>query len=153
MKTRLRTIAVALTAALVAPGCGGDAPSAPPAPPATQAPAPAGQVPVACLGKWTSGVTGTVGCNPSGPNKDRVTLDKESIRLDRVCVNDPRVTSFSAGGKDVPFTPKPDQRVHCADLGGVQQLPESCSCVAPPGGDCTPPQDGFVCMFAGHVKP
>jgi hypothetical protein len=163
MGTHPRLLTFALAMGVAVAGCGGDEPPAStpspaataPAPPAAKtAAAPSGTVPVTCIAKWTSGATGAVTCQPGGPDKDRVTVDKDTFRLDRICVNDPRVASFTAaGGNAVAIASKPEQRGHCAEFGGVQQLPESCTCVPPAGGDCTPPQGGFVCLAAGHVSP
>jgi hypothetical protein len=90
----------------------------------------------------TSGPTGTLTC--SGPGKGTA-FDKAAFRLDRVCVNDPRVSTYTAGGKTVTMTLKPEGQRLCATFGGVAEVPESCSCVAPAGGDCNRRPDGFVC--------
>ena len=105
-----------------------------------------------CLAKWTSGATGTLSCRAGGLNKDKVKVDKDSFRLDKICVNDPRITTYSfAGGQTAPIGATGDQVIRCADFNGVKQLPETCNCVPPAGGDCTPPKDGFVCFAGGHV--
>jgi hypothetical protein len=65
-------------------------------------------------------------------------------------VNDARVSTYTAGGKTVTMTLKAEGQRLCATFGGVAEVPESCSCVAPAGGDCKPPADGFVCVAIGH---
>jgi hypothetical protein len=87
-----------------------------------------------CVGKWTSGTTGTLTC--SGPGQG-ATFDKAAFRLDRVCVNDPRITTLHAGGKTVTMTLKAEGRQLCATFGGVAEVPESCSCVAPAAATAT----------------
>ena len=154
MKTRRFLLSATLVAGLTIVGCGGDEPprtgQAPPPPKIP--PVPAGSVPVGCIGKWTSGTSGTLNCIAGGPNKDRVKIDQTSFRLDKICVNDKRIASFNvAGGTAVPITSKPEGNMHCAEFGAAQQLPESCACVAPAGGDCNPPPDGFICLATGHV--
>jgi hypothetical protein len=147
-----------LVVALALTGCGSDeshktTPPAAPPPAAVNKPAaapPVGPPPSACIGKWTTGTTGTLTCSAPGKN---ATFDKASFRLDRVCVNDPRVTTYTAGGKTVTMTLKPDGKQHCASFNGVAEVPESCSCVAPSGGDCNPPSDGFICLAIGHSAP
>jgi hypothetical protein len=139
-----------LVVALALAGCGSDEShkTAPPAAankPAT--PAPSGPPKSACIGKWTSGATGTLTC--SAPGKG-VAFDKATFRLEQVCVNDPRVTTYTAGGKTVTMTLKPEGNQHCAKFDGVAEVPESCSCVAPAGGNCDPPADGFICLAIGH---
>jgi len=142
-----------LVIALALTGCGGDEPhkAAPPPPPpqkpATPPAAPAG-APAGCIGKWTSGTTGTLVCTGAGTS-----FDKAAFRLDRVCANDPRVSAYTAGGKTVTLTLEQDGPYHCASLGGVAEVPESCSCVAPAGGDCNPPAGGFACAAFGHSAP
>jgi hypothetical protein len=153
-----------LLVALALTGCGGDEPhkTAPPPPAAPKpapppaaaankpaASAPAGPPQTACLGKWTSGTTGTVTCSPP----KGAAFDKAAFRLDRVCVNDPRITTYTAAGKAVTLTLKPEGKLHCATLSGVAEVPESCTCVAPAAGDCNPPADGFVCVAIGHFVP
>ena len=151
-----------LLVALALSSCGSDEPqkAAPPAtpPPAATKPAPppaaatkpAGAPVAACVGTWTSGPTGTLTC--SGPTKGTA-FDKATFRLDRVCVNDARVSAYTAGGKTVTMTLKPEGQRLCATFGGVAEVPESCSCVAPAGGDCKPPADGFVCVAIGRSAP
>jgi len=153
MMTRRPLLAAALTAGLAIAGCGGDEPPKTAAPVASKPPtAPAGTVPVACIGKWTSGPTGTLTCSAGGPNKDRVKIGQDTFRLDRICANDPRIGTYTAaGGKTAPIASKPAGPLYCAEFGAVQQLPESCTCIPPAGGDCTPPPDGFVCLATGHV--
>ena len=126
-----------LVVALALTGCGSDEhKSAPPAatpPPAAQkpaTPAPGGPPLAACIGKWTSGATGTLTCSGAGKGTP---FDKAAFRLDRVCVNDPRISTYTAGGKTVTLTLKPEGQQHCASMGGVAEVPESCSCVAPTG--------------------
>ena len=151
-----------LVVALVLTGCGSDdshkaapppAPAAkpvpPPAPPAAAAkPAAQADGAAVCAGKWTSGPTGTLTCSGPGNN---TTFNKAAFRLDRVCVNDPRVSAYAAGGKTVTMTLTPDGKRHCATFAGVAEVPESCSCVAPAGGDCNAPEGGFVCIAIGHT--
>jgi hypothetical protein len=142
-----------LVAALALTGCGGDEPHKAAAPPpaarkpATPPTAAAGP-PVGCLAKWTSGTTGTLVCTGTG-----VPFDKAAFRLDRVCVNDPRISAYTAGGKTVTLTLESADPYYCANLGGVAEVPETCSCVAPAGGDCNPPADGFACAAFGHSAP
>ena len=147
-----------LVVALALTGCGSDEPhkTAPPAtpPPAAAkkpvAPRPAGPPQSACIGKWTTGTTGTLTCTAPGQG---AAFDKVAFRLDRVCVNDPRVTTYTAAGKTVTMTLKPEGAQHCAAFDGIAEVPESCSCVAPAGGDCQAPADGFVCLAIGHSAP
>jgi hypothetical protein len=140
-----------LVIALALTGCGSDEShkTAPPPPVAQKpaAPTPIGAGATAgCIGNWTSGTTsGTLVC--SGADKP---FDKAAFRLDRLCVNDPRITSYTAGGKTVTLTLQPDGGFHCANLGGVAEVPETCSCVAPAAGDCNPPAGGFTCAAFGH---
>ena len=133
-----------------APPAAANKPAPPPAPPSAAAtkPAPPGDGVAACVGKWTSGPTGTLTC--SGPGKGTA-FDKATFRLDRVCVNDARVSTYTAGGKTVTMTLKAEGQRLCATFSGVAEVPESCSCVAPAGGDCKPPTDGFVCVAIGHA--
>src|SRR5215475_13253970 len=87
-----------------------------------------------------------------GSQKNRAKIAPDTLRLDQVCVNDPRLTSMNvAGGKTVPLTLKASGANHCASLGGATQLPETCTCVPPAGGDCTAPAVGFLCIAGGHV--
>ena len=154
MRTRRHLLSATLAAGLTITGCGGDEPprSAPPAPaPPKAATAPPGTVPVGCIGKWTSGTTGTLNCMGGGPDKDRIKIEKTNFKLDKVCVNDKRITSFTTGGTAVAFTPKPEGPLLCATFNSTPQLPESCSCVPPQGGDCNPPPEGFACLATGHV--
>jgi hypothetical protein len=109
------------------------------------------RVPVACIVQWSTGTTGMLECTAGGPEKDRVTVDKTTFRLERICTNDKRVSSYAVDGGNMPIDSKPMGKFHCADFGGVQQLPVSCSCVAPPGGDCAPPAKGFSCLASGYV--
>jgi hypothetical protein len=151
MTTRRYLRSVTLAAGLAVAGCGGDEPPGASAPAPAPPKPPAASVPVACIVKWTSGTTGTLACTAGGPNKDRVKIDATTFRLDRICVNDVRIASYGAGGKTLPLATKPAGGLHCTDFGGVQQLPESCSCVPPAGGDCNPPPNGFTCVAAGYV--
>jgi len=143
-----------LVVALALTGCGSDEPKKATPPPSAAPPAaankPAGPAPAACIGKWTTGTTGALACSAAGTGTP---FDKATFRLDRVCVNDPRISTYTAGGKTVTLTLKPEGKQHCATLGGVAEVPESCSCVAPAGGDCNPPADGFVCLAIGHSVP
>jgi hypothetical protein len=147
-----------LCVGLVIAGCGGGEPppaSKPTAPIATTA-APkaatqADRVPVGCVVKWTSGATGTFSCTAGGPNGGKVKVDKDTFRLDRICVNDPRITTYGFSGQTAPIGATGTGALRCAEFNGVKQLPETCSCVPPAGGDCTPPKDGFACLAAGHV--
>ena len=138
-------VAMALTA------CGSDEPhkAPPPASPPPAATKPAGPPASVCVGKWTSGATGTLTC--TGP--EGRPFDKATFRLERICVNDTRVSTYSAGGKTVTMKVNPTGKTHCATFDGVAEVPESCSCVAPAGGDCNPPADGFVCVAIGHAAP
>ena len=107
---------------------------------------------MACLAKWTSGETGTLHCNATGPSKDAVKVDKETFRLGMICVNDARIASYAFdGGQTAPLTTTVKGNARCADFDGLKRLPESCTCVPPAGGDCTPPKDGFVCLAVGWV--
>ena len=155
MRTRRHLLSATLAAGLAFTGCGGDEPprTAPPAPQAgpKAAAIPAGSVPIGCIGKWTTGTTGALTCLAGGPDKDRVKFDKTNFKLDKICVSDKRITSFTTGGTAVTFDPKPEGTLHCATFNATPQLPESCSCVAPAGGDCNPPPDGFACLATGHV--
>jgi hypothetical protein len=144
-----------LAVGLAASGCGDHEPAKttappPPAKPAA-APAEASSVSVGCIAKWTAGATATLQCRTSGPDKDKVKLDKDTFRLDSICVNDARIATFGfGGGQTAPIGAKGDTL--CASFNGQSgRLPESCTCVPPPGGDCTPPRDGFICLAAGHV--
>jgi len=142
-----------LVVALALTGCGSDEPhKAPTPPPAAQKAAtpsaPAAGRPAGCIGKWTSGTTGTLVCSGDG-----TAFDKAAFRLDRVCVNDPRISTYTAGGKTVTLTLESADPYYCANLGGVAELPETCSCVAPAGGDCNPPAGGFACAAFGHTAP
>ena len=122
-----------------APPAAATKPAPPPAPPPAAAakPAPSAGIPAAaCVGNWKSGPTGTLAC--SGPGKGTA-FDKATFRLDRVCVNDPRVSTYTAGGKTVTMTLKAEGQKLCA------------TCVAPAGGDCNPPPDGFVCVAIGRA--
>ena len=146
-------LSASLAVGLAITGCGGDEPprSAPPAPPKAAA-TPPGTMPVGCIGKWTSGDTGKLNCIGGGPDKDRVKIDATNFKLDKVCVNDKRITKFTAaGGAAVTFEPKPEGPLQCANFNAVAQLPESCSCVPPQGGNCNPPPEGFACLATGHV--
>ena len=140
-----------LTAALIVAGCGGGEPSHPEQP-AQRTPAPAGTVPVACIVRWTSGTSGALVCGASGPDEARVRVDKDTFQLDKICVNDKRIASYTTASGTMPLTTKTEGNLQCADFGGAKQLPESCSCVAPPGGDCNPSPRGFVCIAKGHVS-
>ena len=60
-------------------------------------------------------------------------------------------STYTAGGKTVTMTLKAEGQKLCATFGGVAEVPESCSCVAPAGGDCNPPPDGFVCVAIGRA--
>jgi hypothetical protein len=151
---------VTLTVSLASSGCGDREPAktAPPAPPAgggktATAPAAANTVPVACVAKWTVGATAAFECTTVGPNKDKGKVDKDSFRLDTFCVNDTRLTTFAiAGGQTAPIAAKGNGPVRCAPFSGEGgKLPESCNCVPPAGGDCTPPANGFACLAVGHV--
>jgi hypothetical protein len=124
-------------------------PVAPPAPPPAAATTPPGPPAATCIGKWTSGETGALTC--TGP--EGRPFDKAAFRLVRVCVNDTRVSTYSAGGKTVTLKVNPTGKTHCAAFDGVAEVPESCSCVAPAGGDCNPPAGGFVCVAIGHAAP
>src|SRR5262245_41609326 len=84
-------------------------PAAPPAPPPASV----------CIAKWTSGASGTLTCN--GPDKGKP-FDKAAFRLDRVCVNDPRISTYSAGGKTVTMTLTSD-KMHCATFAGTPEVP------------------------------
>ena len=139
-----------LVVALALSSCGSDEPKKAAPPPAAAAkPAPSAGIPAAaCVGNWKSGPTGTLTC--SGPGKGTA-FDKATFRLDRVCVNDARVSTYTAGGKTVTMTLKAEGQRLCATFGGVAEVPESCSCVAPAGGDCNPPPDGFVCVAIGRA--
>ena len=110
-------------------------------------------VPVGCVAKWTTGNTATLQCTATGPDKDKVKVDKDTFLLDGICVNDARVTTFGfSGGQTAPIGARGDGPVLCAKFDGqAGKLPESCTCVPPPGGDCTPPPQGFVCIVGGHV--
>jgi hypothetical protein len=136
-----------LAVGLAASGCGDHEPATYP----TVAPAEASSVSVGCIARWTAGTMGTFQCATSGPDKDKVKLDKDTFRLDTICVNDARITTFGfGGGQTAPIGAKGDNL--CASFNGQSgRLPESCICVPPPGGDCTPPRDGFICVAAGHV--
>jgi len=150
MNTRGYSLTAGLAAAFAIACGGGETPQTPATPGAAQ-PAPSG-IPVACVAKWTSGASGTFTCQAEGPQKNRAKIAPDTLRLDQVCVNDPRLTSMNvAGGKTVPLTLKASGANHCASLGGATQLPETCTCVPPAGGDCTAPAVGFVCIAAGHV--
>jgi len=150
MKTRGYSLTVGLAAAFAIACGGGETPQTPATPGAAQPAASA--IPVACVAKWTSGASGTFTCEAEGPQKSRAKIAPDTLRLDQVCVNDPRLTSMNvAGGKTVPLTLKASGANHCASLGGATQLPETCTCVPPAGGDCTAPAVGFVCIAAGHV--
>jgi hypothetical protein len=150
--TTWRTLSnIVLTAGLVAAGCGGGEPERTAQPVAPPTSVPAGTVAVVCSVKWTDGPSGTFACSPTGPGADRVQADKGTFRLEKICVNDKRITSFAVAGAAQPLETKPEGKVHCASFAGTPQLPETCSCVAPPGGDCNPPPKGFVCIAKGHV--
>lgn len=130
---------------------GGEAPQAPPPPGAAKPAQPPG-IPVGCIAKWSSGASGTFTCEAAGPQKDRAKIAPDTLHLDQICVNDARLTSITvAGGKTVALTLKPAGPNHCGSLGGGAQLPETCTCTPPAGGDCTPPAGGFVCIAAGRA--
>jgi hypothetical protein len=148
---RTRRYSLAALAAAVAIACGGGETPQAPATPGAAKPAASG-IQVACGAKWTSGASGTFTCEAAGPQKDRAKIAPDTLRLDQICVNDPRLTSMTVtGGKTVPLTLKASDGIHCASLGGATQLPETCTCVPPAGGDCTAPAGGFVCIATGHV--
>lgn len=139
---------LAMHFAIVACGGGGDGEQT-----ALDGPAvPSGRVGVACIVKWTSGSVGTLACQAAGPNRSRAGTIDRGMWIDRVCVNDPRIASLSlAGGGVTPFAVTGGGAVRCAELRGVQGLPEACTCVPPAGGDCKVPPDGFVCLVIGNV--
>jgi len=145
-----------LAVGLAASGCEDHEPvktTAPPpaAYPAAAPPAEASSMAVGCIARWTAGTMGTFQCSSTGPDKDKVKLDKDTFRLDNICVNDARITTFGfGGGQTAPIGAKGGR--YCASFNGQRgRLPESCICVPPPGGDCTPPQGGFMCIAGGHV--
>ena len=149
---RRYSLAAALAVGVAIAACGGgETPQAPAtAKPAT--PAPSG-IPVACIAKWASGPSGKFACTGVGPDKDRAKITAETLRINRVCVNDPRLTSITvAGGNVVHFTPEASGVNRCAALAGAPQLPETCTCVPPAGGDCTGPAGDFVCVVLGRVS-
>lgn len=128
-------------------GCGGDE-SGPP----SGTPTAGERIPVGCIAKWTSGESGTFSCTGGGPRAAQAKITPETIHLDQACVNDPRLTTITAaGGKTIAVPPGPSP-TRCVQLGGAQHLPERCTCVPPAGGDCTPPEVGFVCVAAGYVQ-
>jgi hypothetical protein len=150
MGTRRYPLITALAAA-TAIACGGSETPQAPATPGAAKPSPSG-IPVACIAKWTSGASGRFTCEAGGPEKNRAKIAPDTLRLDQICVNDPRLTSISvAGGKTVPLTLKTSGTTHCASLGGPTQLPETCTCMPPAGGDCTAPAGGFACIATGQV--
>jgi hypothetical protein len=155
--SRHRGTAVLVVAIAIA-GCGGDEPASR-TPPQARPTAPAnanvaiGRVPVGCVAKWTSGETGTFVCEAGGPNKAKVKIDKDSFRLEEICVNDVRIATYGfAGGQSAPLGGKDRGAVRCAQFAGTTTLPETCTCVPAPGGDCKPPPNGFVCLATGYVQ-
>lgn len=154
MSTSCRLLTAAVITLVAITSCGqDDAPTAgtprrPAAAPATAG----GRTTVNCLAGWAQGTTGTFACEAMGPSKDTVKLSADTLVLDRICVNDERLTTYGFGGSQTaPIAASGTPR--CADLGGVKRLPESCTCVPPAGGDCTPPSNGgkFLCVITGHV--
>jgi hypothetical protein len=155
MTTRRYSLAAALAAGVAIAACGGEeAPKTPPPPPApAKAPAPAATgTPVGCVAKWTTGASGKFTCEAAGGQKDAAKITADTLRLGKICVNDARLTTITvAGGKTVPLTLTASGPNRCGDVGGGPQLPETCNCTPPAGGDCTPPADGFLCIAAGTV--
>jgi hypothetical protein len=153
MATRRRFLGSLVLGGLTLAACGDGEPPPPPPPAAAPAQAaPANRVPVVCIAKWTSGASATFACTASGPSKDRVKVDKETLRLDKICVNDPQLTSYGFdGGQTAALTLVAEGNARCASLGGVKRLPETCTCVPSAAGACAPPQEGFVCIVLGHI--
>jgi len=156
MSTPRHLLAAAVATLVVMTGCGGDEapPAGAPRPPGAAAPAArGGAVSVNCVTEWTQGNTGTFTCKAAGPEKDRVQVTADTLHLDKICVSDERITSYTfGGGQTAPITATGTPPQRCQDLGGVKRLPESCVCTPPAGGNCTPAATGkFICVILGHV--
>lgn len=144
-------VASSFLVVLAAAGCGGGDDASPPAtaaaPAANAVPA---KVSVTCLAQWKSGTSGTFACRAQA-GKD-VKITKETFRLQQLCVNDARLTTYAyAGGQTATIAAKGEGPLRCTQVASLPHLPETCSCVAPPGGDCQPGPAGFVCLANGIV--
>src|SRR5688572_11868707 len=106
MTTRRYSLAAALAAGVAIAACGGgEAPQTPPPPAPAKAP-PAGPkaTPVGCIAKWTSGASGKFTCEVAGGQKAAAKITPDTLRLEKICVNDARLTTITvAGGKTVPL--------------------------------------------------
>ena len=107
-----------------------------------------------CFAHWKSGPKGSFSCNALGSAQGRVAITRDTFRLVKVCVSDPRLTKYGFNDSEtaaIEATGEPPNR--CAQLPRIARLPQTCLCEPPPGGgDCTPPTDGFSCLAAGYVS-
>jgi hypothetical protein len=74
----------------------------------------------------------------TGPTSDKVQLIADNLHLDRMCVSDERLTTYTFGGNPVTIAATGTPPQQCADLGGVKRPPDTCVCVPPSGGGCNP---------------
>jgi len=155
MSTLRHLLAAAVATLVVMTGCGGDEapPPGAPRPPAAAPGAAAGPIPVNCVATWTQGNSGSFLCQASGPNRDTAKISADTLQLDKICVSDERLTTYTFGGTQtatINATGTPPQR--CEALGALRRLPEKCTCVPPAGGNCDSPAGGkFICLVIGHV--